>query len=160
MKNILTKIADKVASVFPGKLLNLSSEDEKLLDELGAGRSVTRELAIAVLVSEIALCDHSFDKREYDYLFSYFKEHFGLQDGEIRNLIQHGSLLMASLQTTEQFAQHLMDTSNEAERKDLLNMVKGLISVDHLEHGFELYLFERLERLLGFKKSPEDSSAH
>ncbi len=160
MKNILSKIAEKVAKVFPGKILNLSAEDEKLLDELGAGKQVTRELSIAVLVSEIALCDNSFDKREYDYLFSYFKEHFGLQDGEIRNLIQHGTQLMASLQTTEQFAQHLLDTTDETERKDLLDMAKGLIEVDHLEDGFELYLFERLERLLGFKKSPEDSNAH
>jgi len=160
LKNILSKIAEKVANVVPEKLFNLSKEDEKLLDELGAGRKVTKELAIAVLVSEIALCDLTFDKREYDYLFSYFKDRFALKDGEIRNLIQHGTQVMASLQTTEQFAQHLTETADETERKDLLAMVKGLISVDHLEHGFELYLFERLERLLGFKNSSENSSDH
>ncbi len=148
MKSILDKLGKTIKSSSPG----LFSKDEKtLLDELGAGRKVTQEQAIAVLVSEIALCDLEFDKREYEFLFEYFKSKFGLKDGEIRNLIQQGTLLMANMQTTELFAQHLVNTMSSEEREELLVMVKGLIHSDEIEHGFELYLFDRLERLLGFE---------
>lgn len=158
MKTILEKIAASVKDVVPGNLLSFSKEDLKILDELEAGRKFSKEQAIAVLVSEIALCDLEFDKKEYDYLFSYFKATYGLKDGQIRNLIQQGTMLMANLQTTEQFAEHLVEVMTLEERTSLVKMVSGLIKADDVEHGFELYLFERLERLLGVNPPRESSS--
>ncbi len=143
--SLINQFAEEVRKVFNKKI---TLEDRKVLRELSTKDEVQTSQAIAVLLAEIAMIDQEFDDREYGYIFKHLEEAFDLDQNEIKNLISYGARLIENLQSTEVFSNHLKETLSAEERKELLKVINGLIKADGVEHGFEVFLQDRLKLTL------------
>jgi len=144
--SVLSEFSQEVRKLFQKKKFTL--EDRKILRELGATDEITTSQAIAVLLAEVAMIDQNFDEQEYGFIFTHLEKHFELTQKEVKGLIEYGSSLISNLQSTELFSKHLKENLSLEDRNKLMNVLESLIQADGVEHGFEIYLKERLQTTL------------
>ena len=142
----LDDFSEEVRKLFDKKKFTLA--DRQILRELGATDEITTSQAIAVLLAEMAMIDQNFDEREYGYIFTHLEKHFDMSQDEAKHLIKYGTSLISNLQSTELFAKHLREALGDEERSKLMKVLEGLIQADGVEHGFEVYLRDRLKNTL------------
>ncbi|HMO19069.1 MAG TPA: TerB family tellurite resistance protein [Oligoflexia bacterium] len=154
MKNILTAIGDLIYNY-----LNTPDrqEQKKLFDSFSISDEIPLPKAYAMLLVDVALIDNKFDKKEYDYIFNYFRTKFHMEEHEIRELISMCNALISNMRSTEAFAEFLSKELDLEERRRLLNTLTGLIKSDGIEDGFELYLKSRFSKLLDLDESKKAS---
>ena len=147
--SVLNDYADEIRKLFQNKKFTL--EDRKMLRELGATDEITTSQALAVLFAEVAMIDQDFDEREYGFIIKHLGDNFSLEPKEVKGLIAYGTTLIENLQSTEQFTSHLRQNLDSEQRSKLLDVINGLIFADGVEHGFEVYLRDRLKKTLEIK---------
>ncbi|MCB0358018.1 MAG: TerB family tellurite resistance protein [Bdellovibrionales bacterium] len=154
MKDVLGTLGSQIRGVFR----RLSGQrDLVLLRDLASSDVPPKERAIAALFCELALIDQQFHQKEYEFIFSFFRSRFGLEEREIRELVQQATAAIKNLQSSESFAVQLRETLPESERREVLAAIDDLIAVDGDEDGYELYVRGRFEQLLGLAPAADGS---
>ena len=107
------------------------------------------EVALTVLLVDLASCDDDFDPREYQMLSNGLRRVFGTAKHEVQALVNQAKLAIANLRGTNKFAALLRDNLDEEKRRAILEVIDDVIMVDGVEDGFETYLRCKYADLLG-----------
>ena len=142
---ILEGLSDVVKPVVSRQV---RTENQEIIAALNNNEEITIELAVAVLLVDLAMIDQEFDSREYKYISATFKELYGLQDEDIANLIKQSKNYLAQMRGTSTFASYLKDNVPEEQRVQIGKAISGIIKVDGVEDGFEIYFKNKISALL------------
>ena len=136
------------------------------------------ELAVTVLLVDLASCDQSFDPEEYQTiclgLMRLGKQYTGerleaacfraLRSGatsyrSVQSILKHGldrqaKVTLANMRGTARFASLLKDSLSHTERQEIMDVINEVIMADGSEDGFETYIRNKLRGLLGLEEKP------
>ena len=108
------------------------------------------ELALTVLLVELASADQSFEQSEYQLIANGLKSLFGTPKSEIQALVNQANNILANLRGTSRFAELLRDNLTEVQRQAVVDIINEMIAADGREDGFEVYLRNKIATILGF----------
>lgn len=106
------------------------------------------ELAMTVLLVELASSDQNFDPREYNLIANGLMRIFGTPRTEISALVNRAKLALDNFSGTTRFAEMLQKNLSEEARKQLMEVINDVIMADGVEDGFEIFLRQKFARLL------------
>lgn len=120
------------------------------------------ELALTIILVDLASIDSNFEPREYQTISLGLRRLFG-NSRDIKALVNRAQLALANLRGTQEFAELLRDNLSEEQRLSVIDIIEEVIGADGLQDGFELYLKHKYAKLLGIpleanasnKKAPE-----
>lgn len=112
------------------------------------------ELAMTVLLVELASCDQNFDQNEYDLIVSGLKSVLGTERTNVSQLVNQANLALANLRGTAQYGDILRENLRESDREAILEIVEKIINADGKIDGYELYVRNRLAKMLGLAITP------
>lgn len=106
------------------------------------------ELALTVLLVELASCDQNFDMPEYHIISLGLYRMFGTSKDQVTALVNQAQTVLGNLRGTSRFAGLLKESLPEEERKAILEIIDDLIMADGQVDGYETYLRHKLAGLL------------
>lgn len=109
------------------------------------------ELALAVLLVDLASCDQNFDPHEYHLISNGMRRMFGTTKDQVQALVNQANLVLKNLRGTARFGELLKNHLSEAERMAIMEIIDDIISSDKKEDGFEVYLRHKIADLLQVK---------
>lgn len=147
---------NKAPGLLHNAVQNIFNNNDKLLERQGAGKqnrpSVPKkdmELALTVLLVDLAGCDQNFDMQEYNIIQTGLRRVFGTTKSEVTALINQANLTLKNLRGSGRFASLLKDSLDQAQREVIMEVIEDVISADGVEDGFETYLRHKFADLLG-----------
>ncbi|MBN8548270.1 MAG: TerB family tellurite resistance protein [Deltaproteobacteria bacterium] len=154
---------NKAPSILQNTVNNIFQNNEKLLQRQGSANtsrpSIAKkdmELALTVLLVDLAGCDQSFDIQEYNIIQNGLRRVFGTTKSEVTALINQANLTLKNLRGSGRFANLLKDSLDQAQREVIMEVIEDVIAADGVEDGFETYLRHKFADLLGVSlKAPE-----
>ncbi len=116
------------------------------------------ELAMAIILVDLASCDNNFDQREYQVITRGLNRLFGTNKCDVEKLVQQAQTVVDGLRGTANFAKLLKDNLKDEEKDVVLELIDELIDADGVEDGFETYLRHKYSDLLGMpqRKRPDN----
>lgn len=114
------------------------------------------ELALAVLLVELASCDQNFDQNEYELIAAGLKSVLGTDRTDVSALINQANLALADLRGTSSYGELLKEHLKESDRLAILEIVDGIINSDGKVDGYELYVRGKIARTLGVSLTPKE----
>lgn len=109
------------------------------------------EIALAVILVDLASCDQNFDNHEYHAICEGMRRVLGTSKTEVGALVQRAQIAIANLRGTSNFATLLRDNLSDDARSSIWEVIEELISADGVQDGFELYLRNKYAELLGIE---------
>ena len=110
------------------------------------------EIALAVLLVDIASADQHFDPAEYNVITNGLRRLFGTSKDQVKALVNQAQVQLSGLRGTNRFADLLRENLSVDEKAAVLDVIEEVIGADGREDGFETYLRQRLVETLGIKK--------
>ncbi|MBX7137761.1 MAG: TerB family tellurite resistance protein [Oligoflexia bacterium] len=107
------------------------------------------ELALAVMLVDLASCDEHFDQREFECIVGGMYRMFGTPRTEVTALINQAKLEMTNLRGPSKFVELLRDNLDLKQRNMILEIVDETIAADNVQDGFEIYLRDKFAQMLG-----------
>lgn len=107
------------------------------------------ELALTVLLVDLASCDQNFEPREYQMISAGLRRMFGTTREQVQALVNQANLVLKNLRGTNRFAQLLKDSLSSEQRQVVMELINDVIATDGVEDGFEVYLRHKLSDMLG-----------
>jgi uncharacterized tellurite resistance protein B-like protein len=155
-------------SKVPGNILHSAVQDifqnnEKLLPKEHRSNKLSAktpkkdlELAMTVLLVDLAACDQHFDIQEYNIIQNGLRRVFGTSKAEVTALINQANQTLKNLRGSGRFASMLKENLDQTQRAAVMEVIEDVISADGVEDGFEIYLRHKFADLLGIPlKQPE-----
>lgn len=115
-------------------------------------RSVSKidlEVALTVLLVDLASCDQNFDQQEYQMISKGLRQMFGTSKEDVSKLVNQAELVLKNLRGTSQFVQTLKNNLDSTEKEAIIGIIDDIIAVDGVEDGFETYLRAKFVDMLG-----------
>lgn len=112
------------------------------------------ELALTVLLVELASCDQNFDMPEYNIIAGGLKRLFGTTKEEVTTLVNQANLVLSNLRGTSKFGSTLKENLTQDERNVVMEVINDVISADGREDGYETYLRQKFAGFLGVELKP------
>ena len=112
------------------------------------------ELALAVVLVDLAGCDQQFAPNEYQVISGGLRRLFSPPKERVKALVNQANVALGNLRGTSRFAALLRDNLDESEKKSVMETIDDLIGIDGAEDGFETYLRNKLSTVLGIKPQP------
>lgn len=137
-----------VRSLGAGQSDAVDSEDQQLIDNLGASDERPLDAARAILLVDLALIDGHFDARERQVIMGALKKDLGISDEEADTLVQ-GASGMVQFRGSHAWATEIRRRIDLESRKKIMETVRKLIMADAQEDGFETYLEKKFRDILG-----------
>lgn len=106
------------------------------------------ELAMTILLVELASCDQNFEPREYNLIASGLMRVFGTPRTEISALVNRAKLTLENFSGTTRFAELLKNNLDENIRAQIMDVINDVIMADGIEDGFEIFLRQKFARIL------------
>lgn len=113
------------------------------------------ELALAVILVDIASTDEAFDPSEYEVISRGLKELFGSTKDRVQQLVNQSRQILDSLRGTSKYTTMLRDGLSDTEKKEILSIIDDLVAADGKEDPFEVYMKSRIAKALGFEVEAE-----
>jgi len=113
------------------------------------------ELAVSVLLVDLASCDQSFDPEEYQVISMGLMRLFGTSKTEVTNLVNQAKVQLANMRGVSRFAATLTESLSKDERREIMEVIDEVIMADGEEDGFETYVRNKLKGLLGLQEEPK-----
>lgn len=111
------------------------------------------EIALTVLLVDLASCDQNFDQQEYIIISKALKEMFGTSKSEVSNLVNQAELVLKNYRGSTSFIETLRDNLDNEEKALVVNIIDDIIAADGVEDGFETYLRAKFTDMLGVEKA-------
>ena len=116
-------LQNTIQSVFENDGLNKFTNRGKNRKCTGAKREL--ELALTVLLVDLASCDQNFDQQEYALIVSALQRMFGTPRQEIQALVNQANMALANLRGVNQFATLLNEQLSHEKNFQRLQIVNG-----------------------------------
>lgn len=110
------------------------------------------ELALAVVLVDLAGCDQTFAPNEYQAISGGLRRLFSTPKERVQALVNQANVALANLRGTSRFTALLRENLDEDEKKAVMESIDDLIDADGGEDGFETYLRNKLSDALGMPK--------
>ena len=157
---------NKAPGLLQSAVQDIFNNNDKILERQGGARKTRSsipktdlELALTVLLVDLAGCDQNFDAQEYNIIQNGLRRVFGTTKSEVTALINQANLTLKNLRGTGRFAGLLKDSLDQNHREVIMEVIEDVISADGVEDGFETYLRHKFADLLGVTvKQPETSA--
>lgn len=140
-------LTDTIDSIFNDQ----ASSHFKSRPSIGGVSNRELEVALTVVLVDLASCDQNFEPREYQVISSGLKRMFGTSKSEVQALVNQANMVLANLRGTNHFAKMLRDGLSIEQKKAVLETIDEIIHIDGQEDGFEIYLRNKFSRLLGLE---------
>lgn len=130
-------------------------QNRKILHDSSAPRHFDKvahrelELAVVVILVDLATADAHFDSREFMTICVGMQRLFGLPKPEVMKLIGQANQVLASFRGIDQFAQLIRREIPLEKRQQILDVINEVIAADGREDDFEIYLRHKFIDLLG-----------
>ncbi len=109
------------------------------------------ELALTVLLVDLACCDQNFDQQEYQIIISGLQRIFGTGKHEIQALVNQANIALANLRGVGRFAGLLNESLSDEQKQQVMDIIDEIIHIDGEVDGFEVYLHHKLATMLGMQ---------
>lgn len=107
------------------------------------------ELALAVLLVDLASCDQDFDSKERDAIIFGISRVFGTERFRVGTLINEAQHALNNLRGPSKFVDLLKQNTSIEQRQLMLDVINEVIMADSKEDGFEIYLRQKFKEQLG-----------
>jgi uncharacterized tellurite resistance protein B-like protein len=122
------------------------------------------ELALTILLVELASCDQSFDQKEYRLIAAGLRRVFGTCLGDVTALVNRAQVVTQNLRGSKQFSELLRDNISEEHKEQIIEVIDQVIMADGVEDPYETYLRHKfadalgvdLEKLKARKQKPKE----
>lgn len=146
-------IADTLQTIFAKSNGHLPEEPQPRKKKTKKVPKKDLELALAILLVDLASCDQNFDQQEYLLISRGLRRIFGTSKLQVTGLVNQAQGVLKNLRGTSRFAETLKKQLTLEERIVILDVIDEVIEADGVEDGFETYLRHKFRDLLGI---PED----
>lgn len=153
MSNDSQILLKNIQKMFSNNSTAINAEHQwlkKLNNSRGPGKHEL-ELAVAVLLVDLASCDQNFDQQEYEVIVNGLKRMFGTQRHEVRALINEATTVLSGMRGPSRFAEILRETLPPEQKAVIMDIIDQTIAADNKEDGFEAYLRSKFAEMLGIK---------
>lgn len=153
MSNDSQILLKNIQRMFSNNGVAINSE-HKWLKSLKSNKGPSKhdlELAVSVLLVDLASCDQNFDQQEYEVIVNGLRRLFGTQRTEVRALINEANTLLAGLRGPTRFAELLREHLPPEQKVAIMDIIDQTIAADNTEDGFETYLRHKFAEMLGMK---------
>lgn len=110
------------------------------------------ELALTVILVDVASCDGNFEQSEYQIICSSLRTILGTSRTEMSKLINQAQLALGNLRGISRYAKLICDHLELRERQFIIEAVEKVIMADGREDGFETYMRHKLTELLAIQQ--------
>lgn len=117
-------------------------------DEATTDEAPTLELATAALLFEVARADYHLDERELTLLRDWLRQHFGLDEPALDELMRLAQQEAETAVDHYQFVSLIRTHYRYAQRCELVRMMWSLALADDHPHSLEEHRIRRLADLL------------
>ena len=107
------------------------------------------ELALVVVLVDLALADGIFDPREKEIIYHGVESRFGSSRAEVIDLINQATVILNGLRGSSRYTTILRENLDLNKRVEVVHLINDLIAADGKEEGLETYLRERYAKALG-----------
>jgi uncharacterized tellurite resistance protein B-like protein len=107
------------------------------------------ELAVTVLLVDLAAADQNFQPREYQLMANALKSIFGTPRHEVQNMVNQANTILRNLRGTSYYAKMLKENLDDKAKKALMEIIDEIIMADGTEDGMEIYLRQKMAMSLG-----------
>ena len=115
------------------------------------------ELALTVLLVDLASCDQNFEPQEYQVISNGLMRIFGTSKSNVQSLVNRAQSTLQNLRGVDRFGAMLRQNLTDEEKRATLEIIDEVIQSDGITDGFEVYLREKFCDLLGLSTTPSDS---
>lgn len=115
------------------------------------------ELALTVLLVDLASCDQAFEPQEYQVISNGLMRIFGTSKSNVQSLVNRAQSTLQNLRGVDRFGAMLRQNLTEEEKRATLEIIDEVIQSDGITDGFEVYLREKFCNLLGLSTASSDS---
>lgn len=136
---------------------SLLTNTQKRAAEKRGAKKTELELALVVILVDLASCDQNFDSEEFQVISRGMRRVFGTQKTDILELIQRAQGVISNLRGTASFAQLLRDNTSSTQKELIAQLIEEVIAADGVEDGFETYLRAKYYEILGIPLPPKAS---
>lgn len=147
---------EKIGNLLANTMESIFANNTTMVDRAVQARNKKRgpskrdlEVALTVLLVDLASCDQNFAMPEYHTITNGLKRMFGTNRHEVQGLINQAQVTLRSLRGTSSFAALLRENLSEKDRIGIMEVIEDIINADGVEDGFETYLRNRLAGMLG-----------
>lgn len=112
-------------------------------------RKAELELALTVLLVDLAWSDQDFDHREYQVIVEGLHKMFGTNSIQVKSLVNQAILILKDLRGTNHYGSLLRNKLKEKQRLAIMEIVDEVIAADGKEDGFEIYIRKKISDVLG-----------
>lgn len=128
---------------------NELAKKEHQLKKKGEVARRDMEVAVAVLLVELASADQNFEQSEYVVITNGLRKIFGFTGSNIQALINQSVNTLKNLRGTSHFSSLLRENLSTVEKNSVLEVVEEIIKADGKEDGYELYFRDKIKKTLG-----------
>ena len=109
------------------------------------------ELAVTVLLVDLAASDQDFDPTEYQVIVHGLMRLFGTKKHEVSALVNQAQTALRNMRGIGRFGATIKDNLSVEERLKIMEVIEDVIGADGIEDDYETYLREKLRDLLGLE---------
>ena len=107
------------------------------------------ELALAVLLVELASSDEGFAQKEYQVIILALHRVFGVPRDRAQRHINEAVTVLKNLRSTSEYAIKLSEHLSRDELTLVARCIDDVMDADGVQDGFEIYYRRRFRELLG-----------
>ena len=107
------------------------------------------EVALTVILVDLAGADGNFDQSEYSVIGNGLARVFGTAKDEVTALVNQAQIILQGMRGTGSQAAVLKEHLNHEEKIAVMDVIDDLIASDGVEDGFETYLRAKTADQLG-----------
>ncbi|MCB0328125.1 MAG: TerB family tellurite resistance protein [Bdellovibrionales bacterium] len=107
------------------------------------------ELAVTVLLVDLASSDQDFDPAEYQVIVRGLMRMFGTPKHEVSALVNQAQNVLRNMRGIGRFGATLKDNLSLDERETVMDVIEEVIAADGVEDDYEIFLRQKLKGLLG-----------
>lgn len=156
----MTTASDKQESKLVVDTLNqLFSQNKQLADKKESfqrKQNVNKrelEVALTVLLVDLASCDQNFDPEEYTMIQQGLTRIFGTSKDQVSALVNQANTALSNLRGSSSYLKLLNENLSSDEKKAVLCIIDQVIGADGVEDGFEVYLRTKFKDMLGISEA-------
>lgn len=152
-------LLNTVETIFSGSDTWFNQTTHPKLKTLKPAQKKELELALTILLVDLASSDQSFDQQEYLIIAGGLRRMFGTSRDQVKSLVNQATLVLKNLRGNAKFGELLRDNLELTQKEVIMEIIEEIICSDGKEDGFEIYLRHKLAGLLGItisERKPND----
>ncbi|MCB0353306.1 MAG: TerB family tellurite resistance protein [Bdellovibrionales bacterium] len=139
-----------IQSIFQNHKNSLQGQSAQSLKKRGLDPKEL-ELAVTVLLVDLASADQEFDPSEYHVIQNGLMRLFGTGKHEVTQLIHQAKSTLANLRGVSRFGELLNRNLDHEQKIAVMEVIEEVIQADGQEDGYETYLRHKFAGMLGIK---------